>query len=86
MTLNPNYPNIALLALADKIRKDCSELAAEAPAPNIPSKKRSAPAAPLRSPSDDGTKANTHHNVVWLNIVSNDTKQDWHKVRTLTHD
>jgi hypothetical protein len=37
-------------------------------------------------PSDDGTKANTHHNVVWLNIVSNDTKQDWHKVRTLTHD
>ena len=32
--------------------------------------------------SDDGTKANTHHNVVWLNIVSNDTKQDWHKVRT----
>ena len=36
--------------------------------------------------SDDGTKANTHHNVVWLNIVSNDTKQDWHKVRTRTHD
>ena len=24
-TLNPKYPNIALLALADKIRKDCSE-------------------------------------------------------------
>ena len=23
-TLNPRYPNIALLALADKIRKECS--------------------------------------------------------------
>ena len=68
-------------AVADGMR-----LAAEAPEPNIPSKKRSAPAAPLRWPSDDVTKANTHHNVVWLNIVSNDTKQDWHKVRTLTHD
>ena len=25
ITLNPKYPNIALLALADKIRKDCVE-------------------------------------------------------------
>jgi len=70
---------------------DCAAIAegmraAEASAPNTPSKKRSAPAAPLRWPSDDVTKANTHHNVVWLNIVSNDTKQDWHKVRTRTHD
>jgi hypothetical protein len=35
MTLNPNYPNIALLALADKIRKDCSE--PEIPEPYPPS-------------------------------------------------
>ena len=34
-TLNPNYPNIALLALADKIRKDCSE--PEIPEPYPPS-------------------------------------------------
>ena len=65
------------------------QMAAEAPASNPaptpkkpPSAKRTAPAPRFAS---DG--ANTHH-VVWLNIVSDDTNQNWFKVRsrTLDHD
>ena len=61
------------------------QMAAEGPASNPapkkpPSAKRTAPEPRYAS---DG--ANTHH-VVWLNIVSDDTNQNWFKVRSRTLD
>ena len=63
------------------------QMAAEAPASNPaptpkkpPSAKRTAP-----EPRHASDGANTHH-VVWLNIVSDDTNQNWFKVRSRTLD
>ena len=65
------------------------QMEAEGPASNPAPTPKKPPAAKRTAPeprfASDG--ANTHH-VVWLNIVSDDTNQNWFKVRsrTLDHD
>ena len=58
-----------------------TEAPASKPQPKEPSAKKTAPAP--RWASDT---ANTQLHVVWLNIVSDDTNQNWYKVRTRTLD
>ena len=58
-----------------------TEAPASKPQPKEPSAKKTAPAP--RWASDT---ANAQLHVVWLNIVSDDTNQNWYKVRTRTLD